>query len=326
MNWKQNCKIYKKNRRTQRIYFLPFPVKHLGFQYLKSNNVYYGISMKSLIGYVQLARPLNGIIAFISAWLGGIFASGGKLLIISDLNLIYVSIAALLMLSAGNAINDYCDYNIDRINKPTRPIPSGRIGRKNAMVFAVILIGISIGLGALINIYALGIAILVSCMLVCYAFWLKRTPIYGNLTVSALTGITFISGGVAIGSIQGTIIPAIFAFLFTAAREIVKDLEDIEGDHKYQANTLAIQNPRFAVVLALSFMSSVLLFSPVPYLFGWYTWHYLITIVVGVDIVLIYLGYQLWKDVSKSSCAFIQQWMKWDIFVGLAAIYLGTIF
>lgn len=285
--------------------------------------------MKSLIGYVQLARPLNGIIAFISAWLGGIFASGGKLLIISDLNLlnlIYVSIAALLMLSAGNAINDYCDYNIDRINKPTRPIPSGRIGRKNAMVFAVILIGISIGLGTLINIYALGIAILVSCMLVCYAFWLKRTPIYGNLTVSALTGITFISGGVAIDSIQGTVIPAIFAFLFTAAREIVKDLEDIEGDHKYHANTLAIQNPKFAVVLALSFMSSVLLFSPIPYLFGWYTWHYLITIVVGVDIVLIYLGYQLWKDVSKSSCAFIQRWMKWDIFVGLAAIYLGTIF
>lgn len=282
--------------------------------------------MKSLIGYVQLARPINGIIAFISAWLGGMFASGGKFLIIFDLDILFVSIAALLMLSAGNAINDYCDYKIDRINKPTRPLPSGRIGRKNAMVFAVILIGISIGLGALINIFALGIAILVSCLLVCYAFWLKRTPIFGNITVSTLTGITFISGGVAIGSIQGTIIPAIFAFLFTAAREIVKDLEDTEGDRKYQANTLAIQNPRFAVVLALGFMLSVILFSPIPYLLGWYTWHYLIAIVVGVDIVLIYLGYLLWKDISKSSCAFIQRWMKWDIFVGLAAIYLGTIF
>ncbi len=282
--------------------------------------------MKSLIGYVQLARPLNGIIAFISAWLGGMFASGGRFLIISDLNLILVSIAALLMLSAGNAINDYCDHKIDRINKPNRPLPSGRIGRSNAMAFSIILIGISIGLGAIINIYALCIAILVSGMLVCYAFWLKRTPIYGNLAVSTLTGITFISGGVAIGSIQGTIIPAIFAFLFTAAREIVKDLEDTEGDLKYQANTLAIQNPRYAVTLAIGFMSSVILFSPVPYIFGWYSWHYLITIIIGVDIVLLYLGFQLWKDVSKSSCAFIQRWMKWDIFVGLAAIYLGTIF
>ncbi len=282
--------------------------------------------MKSLIGYVQLARPLNGIIAFISAWLGGMFASGGKLPIITNLNLIYVSIAALITLSAGNAINDYCDYNIDRINKPNRPLPSGRLKRQNALVFAILLIGISIALGALINIYALCIAIMVSCMLVCYAFWLKRTPIYGNLTVSTLTGITFISGGVAIGSIQGTIIPAIFAFLFTAAREIIKDLEDTEGDLKNQANTLAIQNPRFAVLLALGFMLSVILFSPIPYIFGWYTWHYLITIIFGVDVVLLYLGLQLWKDISKSSCAFIQRWMKWDIFVGLAAIYLGTFF
>ncbi len=282
--------------------------------------------MKSLLGYVQLARPLNGIIAFISAWLGGMFASGGKFLIITDLNLIYVSIAALIMLSAGNAINDYCDYKIDLINKPNRPLPSGRLKRQNALVFAIILIGISITLGALINIYALCIAILVSGMLVCYAFWLKRTPIYGNITVSTLTGITFISGGVAIGSIQGTIIPAIFAFLFTGAREIVKDLEDTEGDQEHQANTLAIQNPRFAVLLALGFMSSVILFSPIPYIFGWYSWHYLITIIFGVDIVLLYLGFQLWKDVSKSSCAFIQRWMKWDIFVGLVAIYLGTLF
>ncbi len=282
--------------------------------------------MKSLLGYVQLARPLNGIIAFISAWLGGMFASGGKFLIIIDLNLIYVSIAALIMLSAGNAINDYCDYKIDLINKPNRPLPSGRLKRQNALVFAIILIGISITLGALINIYALCIAILVSGMLVCYAFWLKRTPIYGNITVSTLTGITFISGGVAIGSIQGTIIPAIFAFLFTGAREIVKDLEDTEGDQEHQVNTLAIQNPRFAVLLALGFMSSVVLFSPIPYIFGWYSWHYLITIIFGVDIVLLYLGFQLWKDVSKSSCAFIQRWMKWDIFVGLVAIYLGTLF
>ena len=282
--------------------------------------------MKSLLGYVQLARPLNGIIAFISAWLGGMFASGGKFLIITNLNLIYVSIAALIMLSAGNAINDYCDYKIDLINKPNRPLPSGRLKRQNALVFAIILIGISITLGALINIYALCIAILVSGMLVCYAFWLKRTPIYGNITVSTLTGITFISGGVAIGSIQGTIIPAIFAFLFTGAREIVKDLEDTEGDQEHQANTLAIQNPRFAVLLALGFMSSVILFSPIPYIFGWYSWHYLITIIFGVDIVLLYLGFQLWKDVSKSSCAFIQRWMKWDIFVGLVAIYLGTLF
>ena len=163
-------------------------------------------------------------------------------------------------------------------------------------------------------------------MLVSYAVWLKRTPLIGNLVVSSLTSITFISGGVAIGSVQGTIIPAIFAFLFTTAREIVKDLEDTEGDLKDNVKTLAILNPRLAVAITLTFMVSVIIFSPIPYLFGWYTWHYLVAIVLGVDIVLIILGFQLWKDASKASCAFVQRWMKWDIFVGLGAIYLGIIF
>ena len=282
--------------------------------------------MKTLLAYVELARPLNGIIAFISAWLGGMFASGRTLDFFTDVKLIYVSVAALLLLSAGNAINDYCDHNIDKVNKPHRPLPSGRIPQRNALIFALILIALGIGLGTLINIYAVYIAVLVSALLVSYAIWLKRTPFIGNLVVGSLTSLTFISGGIAISSVQGTIIPAIFAFLFTTAREIVKDLEDTEGDLKDNVKTLAILNPRLAVAIALSFMVSVIIFSPMPYLYGWYTWHYLVAMVIGVDLVLIGLGIQLSRDVSKASCAFIQRWMKWDIFVGLGAIYLGTIF
>ena len=280
--------------------------------------------MKTLIAYLELARPLNGIIAFISAWLGGMFASQGRIENLVDIRLLLVSVSALVLLSAGNAINDYCDYNIDRINRPQRPLPSGRIRRADALIFAIVLIVIGIWLGALINKNATGIAILVFVALVSYAFWLKRTPFVGNLVVSGLTGLTFIAGGVAIDSVQGTLIPAIFAFLFTMAREIVKDLEDTEGDRKNNVKTLATLNPRIAAWIAISFMALVILFSPIPYLFGWYSWHYLIVVVLGVDLVLIGLAIRLWRDVSRESCAFIQRWMKWDIFVGLGAIYLGT--
>lgn len=281
--------------------------------------------MKTLIAYLELARPLNGIIAFISAWLGGIFASQGKMENIIDIRLLLVSASAFALLSAGNAINDYCDYNIDGINRPKRPIPSGRIRRVNALIFAIVLIVIGIWLGALINRNATGIAILVSVALVSYAFWLKRTAFVGNLVVSGLTGLTFIAGGVAIDSVQGTLIPATFAFLFTTAREIVKDLEDTEGDLKNGVKTLATLNPRIAVWTAISFMAFVILFSPIPYLFGWYSWYYLIVVVIGVDLVLIGLAIRLGQDASSASCASIQHWMKWDIFVGLGAIYLGTL-
>jgi geranylgeranylglycerol-phosphate geranylgeranyltransferase len=281
--------------------------------------------MKTVFAYLELARPLNGIIAFISAWLGGVFASRGSTENLWDLRLLLVSVAAFLLLSAGNAINDYCDYNIDRINRPRRPLPSGRIQRLHALIFAVILIAIGIWIGTLINRNATGFAILVSVALVGYAFWLKRTPFIGNLVVSGLTGVTFVAGGVAIDSVEGTLAPAIFAFLFTTAREIIKDIEDTEGDLKNSAKTLAILNPRLAVGTALGFMALVIVFSPVPYLFRWYSWHYLLVVILGVDLVLIGLAIRLWRDASRESCASIQRWMKWDIFVGLGAIYLGAL-
>lgn len=279
--------------------------------------------MKTLLGYVELARPLNGIIAFISAWLGGMFASAGGLENLADIRLWLVSVSALGLLSAGNAINDYCDYDIDCINRVSRPLPSGRIRKRDALIFALCLIALGIGLGACINVYALSIAMLVSTAVVTYAFWLKRAPFIGNLVVSGLTGLTFIAGGVAIESVEGTLVPAVFAFLFTLPREIVKDLEDTEGDIKNGVRTLAILNPQLAVNLTLGFLGAVILFSPMPYLFGWYSVLYLVAVVLGVDLVILYLGIRLWRDASKANCTFIQRWMKWDIFVGLGAIYLG---
>ncbi len=280
---------------------------------------------KTFIAYVELARPLNGLLAFLSTTLGGMLANGGQVKTLADARLLVVSCSALVLVSAGNAINDYCDYHIDRINRVQRPLPSGRLRRRDALIFAITLLGIGIVLGVCINIYAFGIAGLVSIALVCYSLWLKRAPLIGNLVVSGLTALTFLAGGIAIDSVKGTFIPAIFAFLFNTPREIVKDIEDIEGDKKNRVKTLAILNPRLAVKTAVGFMGFVILFSPIPYLFGWYSISYLVTVVLGVDVAMLYFGIRLWRDASKENCAFIQRWMKWDIFVGLGAIYLGTL-
>ena len=86
-----------------------------------------------------------------------------------DIRLWLVSIAAFVMLAAGNAINDYCDYHIDQINRPRRPLPSGRIRRIDALIFAIVFVGIGIWLGILINRNATAIAILVFVALASYA-------------------------------------------------------------------------------------------------------------------------------------------------------------
>ena len=283
-------------------------------------------STEKIIAYFELSRPINGLIAFISVYLGAIFAVGmGERAILTDMDVLAVAISALLLLSAGNALNDYCDHEIDRTNKPQRPIPSGRIQRNKALAFSMILLGLGTWLGFLVNFYAAAIGVTVSGCLVVYAVWLKRTPFVGNIVVGGLTGLTFIAGGVALGTIHGTRVPAIFAFLFTTAREIVKDIEDTEGDIKNDARTIAVLwGKRVAVFITLIFMFTVILFSPVPYLLNWYSWRYLAAVVIGVDLVLVYFAIRLWRDASKENSAKIQRWMKWDIFVGLGAIYLGS--
>ena len=276
------------------------------------------------LAYLELSRPINGVIAFISVLLGAMFTRQEGLNLLTDSGLLTVATSALLLLSAGNAINDYCDYQIDQINKPQRPIPSARVQRSGALIFAIVLIGAGVTLGAVVNRYAAVIAVSVSICLIAYALWLKRTPIVGNLVVGVLTGLTFIAGGVAVQSTHGTLVPATFAFLFTTAREIVKDIEDTEGDFENSARTIAVISKSLAVLMALIFMATVIVFSPVPYLLGWYSWRYLLMVFIGVDLVLIYLAVRLWKDASKENSARIQQWMKWDIFIGLGVIYVGS--
>ncbi len=279
-----------------------------------------------ITAYLQLSRPINGLIAFFSVYLGAMFAVGlGEWVVVTNINVLLAASSAFLLLSAGNALNDYCDYEIDRINKPDRPIPSARISRQGAMVFSITLMGLGILFGFTVNLHTAAITVTVSGCLVLYAFCLKQTPLFGNLLVGVLTGLTFIVGGTSVRTVSGTFVPAVFALLFTTAREIIKDIEDTEGDVRHDARTIpVVWGKRVAVLIALIFIAAVILFSPIPYFLNWYSWHYLLTVIVGVDLVLIYLGYRLWRNDSRANSAQIQKWMKWDIFIGLGAIYLGS--
>lgn len=276
--------------------------------------------------YLELSRPINGLIAFISVYLGAMFAVGmGKWVVVTNIDVFVAASSALLLLSAGNSLNDYCDYTVDRINKPGRPIPSGRISRLGALLFSILLMGLGIAFGFLVNLYTAAITVIVSGCLILYAVCLKQAPLFGNLLIGVLTGLTFIVGGAAVMTVHGTFVPAIFAFLFTTAREIIKDIEDTEGDVQNDARTIPIVwGKRVAVLMALLFIIAVIMFSPIPYFLNWYSWYYLATVIVGVDLVLIYLGFRLWRNDSKANSAKIQRWMKWDIFIGLGAIYLGS--
>jgi len=274
-----------------------------------------------LVAYIRLIRPLNGLIAFISVILGA-FLSSGNINPISKV--IFASSVAFLLLSAGNALNDYYDVLTDKMNKPSRPIPAGLIKRRSALIFSIVLFLIAIGISYLINLNGFIIAVIVTLLLILYSAKLRNFPFLANSTVAFLTGLVFIYGGVAVKSVNGAIIPAIFAFLFTLSREVIKDIQDIKGDQLAGMSSIPINfGKRKAILVSIIFSAILIVCSPIPYTMGYYSIYYLICVIFGVDLVLIYCIVSLLKNSSEKNSGRIATIMKFDIFACLFAIYLG---
>jgi geranylgeranylglycerol-phosphate geranylgeranyltransferase len=236
-----------------------------------------------------------------------------------------IFITVFIITGAGNAINDCFDANIDAINRPGRPIPSGRISRKSAFHFsiALFLIGISISIFIGSNRIPYLIASFNSILLILYARSLKRKVLIGNLSVSYLTGSTFLFGGAAYGGkgIQVTLILFFLSMLATFAREIVKTIEDIEGDRLDGASTIPIKiGETKAAYVACAFGLLAVVLSPLPYLLRFFNEYYLV--VVGfADIVFLYAMVQiLRKDPISSS-----KYFKVAMFLAMLAFIAGSI-
>lgn len=148
-----------------------------------------------LHGYLQIIRPVNALVAGIAVLLG-VLVAGAE--VTPGMSLLVLSVFCIT--GAGNAVNDYYDRDIDAINRPDRPIPSGAVSmRGGAAVYSAVLFLTGIACAALIHPACFGIACINSVLLVAYAARLKGVPLAGNLVVSYLAGSIFLFGGAAAG-------------------------------------------------------------------------------------------------------------------------------
>ena len=271
-------------------------------------------------GFVALTRPVNGLIAFLSILLGAAVTGTVHPL----WRVLLAGVSGALVGAGGNAINDAYDVEIDRVNKPWRPIPSGRVSRREAFGFALALLGAGVLVALAIGWAAVLVAVVASLFLVLYSARLKRTVLWGNLSVSLVSALAFIYGGLAVRRVKEALIPAGFAFLFHLGREVVKDVEDLRGDRAGAARTLPVVH---GVRAAQVFVTLVFVFLVVatwlPYLVGVYDTDYFWTVVLGVDTVLAYVVWAFWKSTEPSHLARLSNLLKADMLVGLLAIYLG---
>lgn len=236
-----------------------------------------------------------------------------------------VFITVFLITGAGNAVNDYFDAAIDAINRPERPIPSGRIKKESAFRVSIVLFaaGIVIAYFTGKTLIPFFIAIFNSLLLFFYAFSLKRKVFIGNLSIAYLTGSTFLYGGAAYGQEGFTITLVLFflSMLATLSREIVKAIEDMEGDRKEGAVTLPIkvgERPAAYIASAIGVLAVAL--SPLPYVMGLFNRSYLIAVGIA-DLIFLYAVLLILKKNPPAS----SRYFKVAMFFALVAFIAGSV-
>ncbi len=238
----------------------------------------------------QLVRLKNLLLAAAGVAIGGALATGRPGF---SAPLLWAMASAIGLGAAGNTANDLYDVEADRVNRPERPLPSGRVSRNAALAIGGVGGGFGLFAAWWVGEPVFGMAVVALAVMLVYSPALKRQGLLGNLAVATVASLPLIFGAAAIGWWRAGLVPFALAALLHFAREIVKDLEDVPGDLAAGRRTLPITlGPHAGFVLAAA---ALVVFVPValaPWLAGWYGRRYgfsVIALDVGVAVLIVRL-------------------------------------
>ncbi len=235
-----------------------------------------GFRYKSLI---KLTRPYNVLFGSLTAPVGAYIAYSGEWSVTIAQIVILQTLAVGFFIIFGNILNDIIDYEIDKINHPLRPLPSGEIKISTAkiVVLSSAIISLSLTLlGTYILVNSEGGNWLPVSVIWCVAFLLmltyelglktKNIALIGNLSISLMVGLVIIFGAAALDSIDNNLIWYVgsVAFLVNLAREIVKDIEDIDGDKERKTLPMIISKRSSRIISWFLCLAAIILLA-IPY-------------------------------------------------------------
>ena len=292
---------------------------------------------------IKMTRPINIVIALVTLAIGYHLLSAlpvsnqGMRVGINWISLVLQALGFAFAIAFANIQNDILDLDSDKLNRPERPLVSGKVSVTAARRAWIILLVLAIASGladSLIsktNWTASIFFVLLSGVLIAYNKWLKHIPLLKNMTVAFLcatplllcfvypTGIRETEDfALEISDKIGFLYPAIlFAFLLTTAREIYKDLEDETGDLKAGIMTFPLiagaPTARRLAAFICIFSWAIL---PLPVVQGYYpTMFLIITGVVFTPTILAILIFAHRKNYRRA-----QKLVKVAMFAGLAAL------
>jgi len=252
--------------------------------------------------------------------------------------------ASVLIAAAGYIINDYFDLNIDQINKPNKVVVNTIIGRRWVILWHLVfsLLGLILTLYALpFPTYLLLILanILSVILLLLYSASLKKKLLIGNVLISLLTawviGIIFLSKRdvllinnqtaelLHIRFFRFTVLYAGFAFIISLIREVIKDIEDVEGDRKYGCKTMPIEwgfnaSKVFVAVWLVVLIAIIILLQMYVVAFGW--WMSISYCILFIIVPLVWVLYRLFKAQSAEDFHQLSSIIKLIMLTGILSM------
>lgn len=270
---------------------------------------------RKIIVFLKFVRIENSIISLFTVFVYSFLTFGE---VKEPITLLILSTITMLSLSAGNIINDIFDIKIDRINRPERPLPSGIISVQSAKYMYSFFTLIALMLSLYFNEFVILLVLFNTILLFLYSHYFKQKILIGNFTVSYLTMSVLILCGFAFDNFNQIILPCLFAFFANFMRELVKDLEDADGDKALNLQTFALMyslKKNKGLILFLGVL--LVLASYIPIFLHDVSDLYWMLIHMGIIGPVFYILFLISKAEKKTHFSTISSYLKGFMLLGL---------
>jgi geranylgeranylglycerol-phosphate geranylgeranyltransferase len=280
------------------------------------------MNFRKFRGMLRLFRPDLSVASGVCVLTGQLLALGrlpsGRAMGLGFLSIFMLAGTALVL-------NDYFDLEVDRVNAPERPLPSGAVRPAEALLLTGIATLLGLGAAWLLNGETLLLALAIWAIGVLYNWRGKQTGLPGNLLVSTCVGLTFVFGAVSVGA-GGSLVVWIFslmAFFLDLGEEIAGDALDREGDQKRGSRSIAIlKGKRFALRVSLVLWGIVVLLSLLPMFLRLLGWGYAVCILL-MDGLVAFFAVRLYRSQVERVQRNAMRGIYLSATLGLAAFLLG---
>ena len=271
------------------------------------------------MAYWRLLRPLNALIAGLVA-VTGAFIAGAT----DWLRVILAGFCGAFLIGWANIDNDLADIVADRASHPARPLARGQVPEQRARMVSWLLLIPAMAIACFLPPASILAFLAILGLVALYNRHLKNLPLVSNATVALAAALGFPFGGFLGPDLAPALWACLLAFFFHLAREMLKSLEDADGDRAAGRKTIpVIHGPVAGLTLATVFAALLVAVSPLPFLVGALGPAYLVIVVIFVDAAWVGLLAYAW---ARRRYGIASTLAKMDMLAALAALAAGRVF